>query len=713
MTYQLFPTTGFHRPHADRPGAFEEPDFARLADGGVVAVSTHAHRPDPDGPLVRDLVAHRYAPDGSLVGAQTLAESVSSPAGRAVEVTGLADGGFAVAFRPDASDYLELRSFHADGTLRGAEQVSVPGADRTALPGSLTLLDSGTLALSFAASDITPTGPISSRIETAAFTQIFDADATPISEPNRISPWVEVESFQSHIPRTTQVHDSVALGDGGYALILRVGSETPGGIEGREQLVAMQLFDATGTARGPAVPVASPENHDGRIPHAAALADGSFVVVWTNEVSGDDNEVWWRRYDPEGAPMGEAVQVAPDEGSFSLSSTRQMVTVNPTEDGGFFIIGQRHGDSEARYLQRHDADGQPVGSLDNTLRGIQEDHFSRILGGPIKVFDMGEDGYLGLMGTAGRNTEGPETVLMDDGFSARLYAPDVLGTPGDDELQAGDTGTVLFGFAGDDTLIGGSGRDTLVGGSGDDVLDGGGGINTAVFDGRERDFTVETDPGTGITTVTDDREGSPLGSNTLTNVNFLQFTDTTVTLEEPDVVALSGQVSDRDGAAMEGVTVTFTPDGAPPPVTAPATGADGSFALEVEPGTGGALQAAAPWTAQAPTITTGSALEALRMAVGLNPSWGEASGHDFIAADIDGDGRVTTADALEILRVAVGLPSQADPRWVFVDSAADLSHLSRTDTALEPGIALPPPDSDMTDLALTGIAVGHVQEYIA
>ena len=292
MTFQLFPITGFSRPDAGDPGAFEEADYARLADGGVIAVSTQAFRPDPDAPVARNLIAHRYAPDGSFAGTRLLAEDVASPAGRAVEVVGLADGGFAVAFRPDGSDYLELRSFDADGNLRGAEQVTAPGADRTALPGSLTALESGNLALSFGASDITPTGPISSRVETTVFTRIFGPDATPVTQPNQIAPWVEVESFQSHIPRTTQVHDSVALGDGGYALILRVGSETPGGVEGREQLVAMQLFDADGSARGPAVPVASPENHDGRIPHAAALADGSFVVVWTNEVSGGDNQVW-------------------------------------------------------------------------------------------------------------------------------------------------------------------------------------------------------------------------------------------------------------------------------------------------------------------------------------------------------------------------------------------------------------------------------------
>ena len=113
-----------------------------------------------------------------------------------------------------------------------------------------------------------------------------------------------------------------------------------------------------------------------------------------------------------------------------------------------------------------------------------------------------------------------------------------------------------------------------------------------------------------------------------------------------------------------------------------------------------------------PAITTASALEALRMAVGLNPSWGPAGPMDFIAADFNGDGQVSTADALGILRVAVGLAAEDQPRWIFVDSEADLSHVSRADTQVDNGLRLDPVTADTTDLGLTGILVGHVQEYV-
>ncbi len=73
------------------------------------------------------------------------------------------------------------------------------------------------------------------------------------------------------------------------------------------------------------------------------------------------------------------------------------------------------------------------------------------------------------------------------------------------------------------------------------------------------------------------------------------------------------------------------------------------------------------------TPTAADALEVLRLAVGLEPSFGPATPEAYIAADFNRDGAVTSADALNILRVAVGLDSDVQPRWVFVDAAADLA----------------------------------------
>lgn len=76
-------------------------------------------------------------------------------------------------------------------------------------------------------------------------------------------------------------------------------------------------------------------------------------------------------------------------------------------------------------------------------------------------------------------------------------------------------------------------------------------------------------------------------------------------------------------------------------------------------------------------VTAADALAALKLSVRLNPNPDpdgsgvltapEISPFQFIAADMNGDGRVTAADALAILRTAVNEPGAKVPRWLFVN----------------------------------------------
>lgn len=64
-----------------------------------------------------------------------------------------------------------------------------------------------------------------------------------------------------------------------------------------------------------------------------------------------------------------------------------------------------------------------------------------------------------------------------------------------------------------------------------------------------------------------------------------------------------------------------------------------------------------------PPIGVGDALDILRLAVGLSPSFGPATPYDLIAADLDRNGAVPVADALDTLRFAVGLDGTNAPEW--------------------------------------------------
>jgi serralysin len=87
----------------------------------------------------------------------------------------------------------------------------------------------------------------------------------------------------------------------------------------------------------------------------------------------------------------------------------------------------------------------------------------------------------------------------------------------------------LTGDSGANRLSGGAGNDTLRGLGGSDYLDGGTETDTAVFAGKYANYAVQQNSN-GTWTVRDKRLGSPDGTDTLINVEVLQFSDRSVTI---------------------------------------------------------------------------------------------------------------------------------------------------------------------------------------
>lgn len=67
----------------------------------------------------------------------------------------------------------------------------------------------------------------------------------------------------------------------------------------------------------------------------------------------------------------------------------------------------------------------------------------------------------------------------------------IIGTEGDDDLVAGNSGDLIKGLGGDDTISGGTGDDTAYGGAGNDVLWGGSGGADQLFGGGGDDTIDE------------------------------------------------------------------------------------------------------------------------------------------------------------------------------------------------------------------------------
>ena len=255
-------------------------------------------------------------------------------------------------------------------------------------------------------------------------------------------------------------------------------------------------------------------------------------------------------------------------------------------------------------------------------------------------------------------------------------------TSGDVILGEGARDVQMLGAV--DNSVTGNARDNIFHvGHGDNVIAGGGGIDRVVFTGKRGDFDIATAK-TGQTTVTDLRNDPESdGTNSLTDIAILQFDDETVSLRP--ATTLSGRLSTPGATAPGETDLRFTlSDESERLVT---TDASGAFELELPTGLTGHLDMATG-AADPVAIDVGDALDALRLAVGLQPSFGPATPHDLIAADVDFSGQLGVDDALDILRMAVGLDVQdASPgHYVLIDPDDPLDALGPDDVAYDTGV---------------------------
>jgi len=117
-----------------------------------------------------------------------------------------------------------------------------------------------------------------------------------------------------------------------------------------------------------------------------------------------------------------------------------------------------------------------------------------------------------------------------------------------------------IGGAGADTITGNTANNALKGNAGNDTINGGAGTDTAVFIGVKADYTI-TGLGTGSITVTDiNAANGDEGTDTLSNIEFLEFSDVTV-----------------DTSDATGLTTTSTGVGAIASAVAGAAPASSSF----------------------------------------------------------------------------------------------------------------------------------------
>lgn len=180
------------------------------------------------------------------------------------------------------------------------------------------------------------------------------------------------------------------------------------------------------------------------------------------------------------------------------------------------------------------------------IEGVQGSDFNDILkGSDTGVFESFEgragndsiDGLGGVDRASYATSPAAVTVNLSTGVASD-------GWGGTDTLVHIES---VLGSAHNDSLTGGTGNDTLEGGLGDDTLDGGAGNDLAVFSAARLGYEIKVDTTTGTVTVS-----GPDGIDTLRNIEALQFSDATFTLEIGSQAADTLTGGDGDDAMYGG-----------------------------------------------------------------------------------------------------------------------------------------------------------------
>lgn len=162
-------------------------------------------------------------------------------------------------------------------------------------------------------------------------------------------------------------------------------------------------------------------------------------------------------------------------------------------------------------------------------------------------------------GVLGGAIDIPSTSISS-GSGTGVASRSVLYT-GADNVGIAFSATIenAIGGAGNDIITGNSANNAIKGGLGNDTIDGGGGTNTAVFSGAKTGYTI-TGLGTSTITVVDNNAADgDEGTDTLTNIHFLEFADLTVDTSDATGLTTAATGTGAIASATAGAAVASSP----------------------------------------------------------------------------------------------------------------------------------------------------------
>jgi Ca2+-binding RTX toxin-like protein len=285
-------------------GAFGigRPDIAVLANGGFAVVWDDERTTGAD--ISRQGVHLRaYDQNGASVGGDVLVNTATSRSQFDASITALAEGGYVVAWTDTgAGSVIKAQIYSAAGTRVGTEfKVNSSATVYGSVAASVTLLANGNFAVAWYES-----GPVDS----AHHVQVFTPAGARVGAES---------SVLSGLSGTQTGPVIAALSDGGYAIAWTTdGASTA---DGSGKAVLVQVYGADGQPNGAPMLVNSQTGGDQLDPSIVALADGAFVVTWTdlNGVGADDDQVKAQIFAPQTNEPNERPVIVSDGGGTSAS----------------------------------------------------------------------------------------------------------------------------------------------------------------------------------------------------------------------------------------------------------------------------------------------------------------------------------------------------------------------------------------------------------
>lgn len=429
----------------------DQPSVTALDDGHFVAVWSDFSQSDGDisGTAVRGQV---FSGSGAKLGAEFLVNTTTTGAQNQPTVTALVDGRFVVSWTDSSAT--------GDDTSNGAIRGQIFEGDGSKVGGEF-LLNTATASQQM--------DPVIAALPTGGFVaawtdygsslgdvraQIFAADGSK----------VDGEFLVNTTTSSSQVLPSITVLATGSFVVTWV--DTSGlGVDASGAGVRGQVFEASGKKLGSEFLVNTTTFGNQSEPAVAALPDGRFVVAWTDgsETGGDASGLAIRAqvFEADGTKSGFEFIVPT-----TVSNWQVQPTLAALADGRFVVSwsdgSQAGGDMSNLAIRGQIFDARTSGV---TLHGSMD--ADQYVGSSYADELSGQFGRDALSGEGGDDKlDGGED---NDQLYGGLGNDALQGGSGNDSLF-GDIGSdALFGGAGNDTLTGGLGADRQEGGAGNDL----------------------------------------------------------------------------------------------------------------------------------------------------------------------------------------------------------------------------------------------------